>query len=74
MSVRVGEPAGERAVRADPCAYLVERGAVWLDMLWRTVDMMVFSLIAGCMWKRTGSLWAPALFHTANNLFIQIGL
>ncbi|WII37493.1 CPBP family intramembrane glutamic endopeptidase [Paenibacillus thiaminolyticus] len=49
-------------------------GAVWLDMLWRAADMMVFSLIAGCMWKRTGSLWAPALFHTANNLFIQIGL
>ncbi|WP_326051479.1 hypothetical protein [Paenibacillus thiaminolyticus] len=36
--------------------------------------MMMFSLIAGCMWKRTGSLWAPVLFYTANNLFIQIGL
>ncbi|GIP31653.1 CPBP family intramembrane glutamic endopeptidase [Paenibacillus sp. J2TS4] len=46
----------------------------WLDMLWRATDMLLFSLVAGYMWLRTGSLWAPVLFHTANNLFIHLGL
>ena len=45
-----------------------------LNIALNSVYLGIFSFIAGYIWKKTNSLWGSVLFHTLNNIFVDIGL